>query len=140
MALGANWCNVTRGFMFSVGCIQSQSFHTNRCPVGVATQDARLQRALVVKDKAQRAYNFHRNTVQGLAEFTAACGLEHPNDFRPEQVFERISPHEVRRLDQLYDFCQPGQLLDGDAGPVLQRSWDDASAGSFGHSLPASIG
>ena len=53
MALGANWCNIARGFMFSVGCIQSQSCHTNTCPVGVATQNQRLQLALVVEDKAR---------------------------------------------------------------------------------------
>jgi glutamate synthase domain-containing protein 2 len=39
MALGANWCNAGRGFMFALGCIQSQSCHTDTCPVGVATQD-----------------------------------------------------------------------------------------------------
>jgi len=27
--------------MFAVGCIQAQRCHTNTCPVGVATQDAR---------------------------------------------------------------------------------------------------
>jgi glutamate synthase domain-containing protein 2 len=27
MALGADWCNAARGFMFAVGCIQSQSCH-----------------------------------------------------------------------------------------------------------------
>ena len=134
MALGANWCNIARGFMFSVGCIQSQSCHTHRCPVGVATQDARLQRALVVEDKAQRVYNFHRNTVHGLAEMTAACGLDHPNDFGPDQVFERISPHEVPRLDQLYQFCQPGEILEGQAAPILQKAWDEASPNSFGRS------
>ena len=47
-ALGTDWCNVARGFMFAVGCIQSQSCHTNSCPVGVATQDQRLQRAIVI--------------------------------------------------------------------------------------------
>ena len=133
MALGADWCNIARGFMFSVGCIQSQTCHTNKCPVGVATQDSRLQRALVVEDKAQRAYNFHTNTVQGLAEMTAACGLDHPNEFTPRHLFERISPHEVRRYDQLYDFFEPGQLLENKAGPVLQRSWDEASSKTFRH-------
>jgi glutamate synthase domain-containing protein 2 len=132
MALGANWCNIARGFMFAVGCIQSQSCHTNRCPVGVATQDHRLQRALVVKEKAQRVLHFHRNTVQGLAEMTAACGLDHPNEFGPDLLFERISPHEVRRLDQLYPLLEAGQLLDGSAGPVLQASWDEANPKSFG--------
>ncbi len=32
MALGADWCNSARGFMFALGCIQSQSCHTDRCP------------------------------------------------------------------------------------------------------------
>ena len=52
MALGADWCNSARGFMFAVGCIQSQRCHTNKCPVGVTTQDPKLQRAIVVPDKA----------------------------------------------------------------------------------------
>lgn len=131
MALGADWCNIARGFMFSVGCIQSQNCHTNKCPVGVATQDPRLQRALVVEEKAQRAYNFHTNTVQGLAEMMAACGLDHPNEFTPRHLCERISPYEVRRYDQLYDFYEPGQLLENNAGLVLQQSWAEANPQSF---------
>jgi glutamate synthase domain-containing protein 2 len=133
MALGADWCNIARGFMFSVGCIQSQSCHTNKCPVGVATQDSRLQQGLVVEDKAQRAYNFHTNTVQGLAEMTAACGLDHPGEFTPRHLYERISPHEVRRYDQIYEFFETGQLLRDQAGPMLQRSWDEASSKTFAH-------
>ncbi len=34
VALGADWCNAARGFMFSLGCIQSLSCHTDRCPTG----------------------------------------------------------------------------------------------------------
>ncbi|HEY5784370.1 MAG TPA: FMN-binding glutamate synthase family protein, partial [Microlunatus sp.] len=66
MALGADWCNSARAFMFAVGCIQSQRCHTNRCPVGVTTQDPKLQRALIVPDKAERVHNYHRNTVHAL--------------------------------------------------------------------------
>ncbi|MFE1634754.1 glutamate synthase-related protein, partial [Acinetobacter baumannii] len=47
-ALGADWVNSARGFMFAVGCIQAQSCHTNQCPVGVATQDKDRQKALHV--------------------------------------------------------------------------------------------
>ncbi|MGB5812586.1 MAG: FMN-binding glutamate synthase family protein [Polyangiales bacterium] len=131
MAFGANWCNVARGFMFSVGCIQAQSCHTNQCPVGVATQDPGLQRALVVKAKAPRAYHFHRNTMRGLAEMTAACGLQHPNEFTPDLLFERVSPHDVRRLDELYNFVQPEALLHKSAAPRLQLAWDVARADRF---------
>jgi glutamate synthase domain-containing protein 2 len=131
MALGANWVNIARGFMFSVGCIQSQSCHTNTCPVGVATQDPRLTRALVVEDKAKRAHEFHRNTVQGLAEMTAACGLDHPNDFRPHHLYERGSESKLRRFDQIYDFYQPGQLLAGDVSKHIKPFWESADAKTF---------
>src|SRR6202007_2926341 len=83
MALGADWCNSARGFMFALGCIQSQSCHTDRCPTGVSTQDKSRQRALVVADKSERVFNFHRATVESLAELVAAAGLDHPRKFRP---------------------------------------------------------
>ena len=86
MALGADWCNSARAFMFAVGCIQSQRCHTNQCPVGVTTQDPKLQRALNVPDKATRVHNYHRNTVHALAEMIAAMGLDHTSELRPEHV------------------------------------------------------
>ena len=51
MAIGADWCNSARGFMFALGCIQSLSCHTDRCPTGVTTQDPTRNRALFVPDK-----------------------------------------------------------------------------------------
>jgi len=130
-ALGADWCNVARGFMFSVGCIQSQSCHTNSCPVGVATQDERLQRGLVVADKAERAYQFHRHTVEDVADLASACGLSHPFEFEPHHVYERVSPHEVRRFDELYHFTEPGQLLDGRIPDAMAAAWAAARPDRF---------
>ena len=42
----------------------------------------------------------------------------------------RIDPHTVERFDELYDFFEPGQLLDG-AGR-LQPFWDAATPQTFG--------
>lgn len=78
MALGADWCNSARGFMFALGCIQAQSCHTGTCPTGVTTQDPWRQRALVVPDKAERVYRYHRHTLHALQELTQAAGLDHP--------------------------------------------------------------
>lgn len=50
-ALGADWVNSARGFMFAVGCIQAQSCHTNQCPVGVATQDKDRQKHSMYQPK-----------------------------------------------------------------------------------------
>jgi len=68
MAIGADWCNSARGFMFSLGCIQSLSCHTDRCPTGVTTQDPSRARALVVPHKIERVYNYHRATLHALAD------------------------------------------------------------------------
>jgi len=131
MALGADWCNSARGFMFAVGCIQSQSCHTDRCPTGVATQDPTRQRALVVPDKIERVYNFHRATLHELAELTAAAGLDHPSEFKPEHISRRISPSEVITFADLYPSLAEGELVAGSGNPRWRRPWDMAQAHSF---------
>jgi glutamate synthase domain-containing protein 2 len=132
MALGADWCNAARGFMFALGCIQSQSCHTDRCPTGVTTQDPNRQRALVVPDKAQRVFNFHRNTMRALGELTGAAGLNHPSEIRPLHIVRRLSSHEIRLVANLYNFLKPGELLsDPDAHAVYRVYWPMASSHSF---------
>ena len=95
IALGADWCNAARGFMFALGCIQSQSCHTSKCPTGVATQDPSRARALDVPDKANRVMQFHENTLKALKELLSAAGLVHPEQLGPEHVIRRISTTEV---------------------------------------------
>ena len=131
MALGANWCNAGRGFMFALGCIQSQSCHSDTCPVGVATQDPTRQRALVVGDKWVRVKNFHAATLQALSELVAAAGLDHPNEFMPAHFSRRVSPREVVSFDVLYPTLRPGELLAGTGDPRFRDAWKMASAESF---------
>ncbi len=132
LAIGADWINCARGFMFAIGCIQSQSCHTNRCPTGVATQDALRQRALVVPDKAERVHNFHRNTLKALAELLAAAGVLHPSELGPHHLVRRISSTEIKLFSQLHRFLEPGSLLEGGVdGEFYASSWKLASAESF---------
>ena len=131
MALGADWCNAARGFMFAIGCIQSQSCHTDRCPTGVATQDKSRQRALVVPDKANRVAHFHNNTLHALSELTAAAGLEHPTEFHRDLIFRRISQSEVKTFADLYPEMNSGALLNGTADDRYKTAWDRADAHSF---------
>ncbi len=131
LALGADWCNSARGFMFALGCIQSQSCHTDRCPTGVATQDPGRQRALVVPDKIERVANFHRETIEALAELTAAAGLDHPQDFTRAHISRRISPSEVATFAELYPSLAKGELVGGAADPRWRRFWDMASPSTF---------
>jgi glutamate synthase domain-containing protein 2 len=132
MALGADWCNSARGFMFSIGCIQSQSCHTDRCPTGVATQDPSRQRAIVVPDKAERVFQFHRQTLAALAELVGAAGLSHPNQISPDHIVRRVSANEVRLLSTLAHFISAGSLLEGRfEQPVFEAYWPKARAESF---------
>jgi len=131
IALGADWCNSARGFMFALGCIQSQSCHTDRCPTGVSTQDRARQRALVVADKSERVFNFHRATVESLAELVAAAGLDHPRELRPVHFSRRVSPNEVQSFAELYPTLEAGELLAGSADKRFETAWAMANPAEF---------
>lgn len=132
IALGADWANSARGFMFAVGCIQSQSCHTNRCPVGVATQDPQRQRALVVFDKAERVWHFHDNTVKALSEMLATAGLTHPDQITPDHMLRRISATEIKHYNDIYFYLAPGALLKEQIdSEFYARMWRMATPHSF---------
>jgi glutamate synthase domain-containing protein 2 len=132
MAMGADWCNSARGFMFALGCIQSQACHTDRCPTGVTTQNKLRQRALVVPDKAERVYQFHRQTLGALGEILIAAGLSHPNEIGPEHIVRRVSRDGVRLLSTIANFIEPGSLLEGRfQQAVFEYYWPMARSDSF---------
>ncbi|MFW9616073.1 FMN-binding glutamate synthase family protein [Aquabacterium sp.] len=137
MALGADWCNAARGYMFALGCIQAQTCHTGHCPTGVTSQDPLRQRALVVPDKAERVYRFHRNTLLALKELMQAAGLHHPSEITADHIVRRVSGTEVRRLSNLLPFATEGALLAAERGEgawpqaVFEQFWRRVSADSF---------
>jgi glutamate synthase domain-containing protein 2 len=132
LAIGADWVNAARGYMFALGCIQSQSCHTNTCPTGIATQDHGRARALVVPDKAERVRQFHDRTVQALADMLAAAGLSHPDDLQPRHIVHRVSQTEIRQFDQVHHFLKAGALVHGDCNlPHYRDNWGRAQTRSF---------
>ncbi|MDP1981069.1 MAG: FMN-binding glutamate synthase family protein [Sulfuritalea sp.] len=132
MAMGADWCNSARGFMFALGCLQAQTCHTGKCPTGVTTQDPRRMRALDVPDKSERVYQFHRNTLVALKEMLGAAGLSHPSQLGPEHLIRRVSATDVRSLASLHHWARPGELLSGVPDhPVFKVFWDVSRAESF---------
>lgn len=80
IAMGADMCNSARGFMFSLGCIQALRCNTNNCPTGVATQDKMLMKGLVVTDKSERVFYYHKNTLHAANELLAAAGKSSYNE------------------------------------------------------------
>lgn len=129
--LGADFVNTARGFMFALGCIQAQMCHTNHCPVGVATQDKGLEKALDVADKSERVYNFHRNTIKALGEVVQAAGFSHPSQIGPHHIYQRQGPTTINSYGDIYTFLKPRELLDGCERPRFMKFWEMARADSF---------
>jgi len=139
LALGADWCNSARGFMFALGCIQSRTCHTDKCPTGVATQDLVRQRALVVPDKAERVFAFHQNTVASLADLIGSAGLMHPKEITPDYLLCRDGSGKITSLASQLTTLIPGALLSGSAASLQKdlpqefvQYWDRAQTSRFG--------
>ena len=133
LALGADACYSARGMMLALGCIQALKCNSNHCPVGVATMNPNLMAGLVPRHKSTRVANFHRETIQSLSEMLGALGLRSPEELRPWHVMHRTSPTETKHYGELYDFLDPGELLNSPLPPDYQRACDAASPESFAH-------
>ena len=131
MALGADWVNSARGFMFALGCVQSLHCHENTCPTGIATTNASRQRGLVIPDKAARVAAYHRNTVKALMEVVGAAGCKHPRELQPHHISQRITTGTDETLDHAYNLLTPGALIHDAAGTHLAADWARASADTF---------
>ena len=134
LALGADWCNSARGFMFALGCIQAQTCHTGNCPTGVTTQDPQRQMALVVPNKAERVKNFHQHTLESFKELLQAAGLTSPEQLQAHHFFHRISQTETQTLAQIYPALSHGALLKDSVAKLpepYKTYWGKASAERF---------
>ena len=132
VALGADWCNSARGFMFALGCIQAQTCHTGNCPTGVTTQDPKRQIALVVPNKSERVFNFHQHTLESVQELLQATGLSQPSDLSLKHIMRRMSERDVQNLDSLMPSLAPGSLLNShNLTGMFAQYWADASADQF---------
>ena len=130
LAQGADYTNAARAMMMAVGCIQSQRCHTNECPVGVATQDPRRSRALVVADKSLRVQRYQAATVASAQRIIASMGMDDPRELEPEMLFRRIDPVTTRSFAELYEWLSPGELL-AEPPSTWAGDWNAADPDSF---------
>jgi glutamate synthase domain-containing protein 2 len=131
IAIGADWCNAARSFMFSIGCIQAKRCHTGTCPTGITTQDPWRQRGLVVDIQARRAARFHAKTLEALADIVASVGLTHPGELRPHHITTRIDAAESREMGEVHCFLADNVLLDAPQETPYAEWWQAADPHSF---------
>jgi glutamate synthase domain-containing protein 2 len=102
-AMGADCINVAREAMMSIGCIQAQICHTNRCPSGIATQSKWLQNGINVPLKSERLAQYFKTFKKELIEITPAAGYEHPCQFTMKDVEMNVDDHNLsKELDKTY--------------------------------------
>jgi len=119
ISLGADACYSSRGMMFSLGCIQALICDSDKCPVGITTQDKSLYKGIDVPLKSHRVANFHKNTMKALAEFIGACGLQNTSELRPEIFFKRTEQNLNQSFAELY-FNRGDRTTHG-GGEVLSK-------------------
>jgi len=94
-AMGADCINVAREAMMSIGCIQAQVCHTNRCPSGVATQSKWLQNGINIPLKSERLAQYFRTFKKELIEITHAAGYEHPCQFTMSDINVNVDNYNM---------------------------------------------
>jgi glutamate synthase domain-containing protein 2 len=102
LAMGADFVNSARGFMFALGCIQAMRCNENTCPTGITTQDPRLQRGLVVMDKAERVANYARNLMREVGIIAHSCGVDDPRQLRRRHCRVVVDDGLSRSLERLH--------------------------------------
>ncbi|WP_448852036.1 FMN-binding glutamate synthase family protein [Corynebacterium sp. 335C] len=131
MCMGADFVAAARGMMMAVGCIQAQKCHTNECPVGVATQNPKLWKALDVDVKAERVRNFHAATVEEACQMLASTGLEDFQDLGPTYLLKRTSEDLGETYAELHNWLEPGELLRGTRFHNWAADWATADPDTF---------
>ncbi|WP_299365952.1 FMN-binding glutamate synthase family protein [Winogradskyella sp.] len=104
-AMGVDCINVAREAMMSIGCIQAQICHTNRCPAGVATQNKWLQNGINVPLKSERLAQYFKTFRKELIEITHAAGYEHPCQFNMDDIEMNVDDHNLTKdFDQTFKY------------------------------------
>lgn len=136
MSLGADLCNSARGMMLALGCVQSLSCNTNACPTGVATQNPSLARGLVVEDKYERVYRFHKKTIHAFLDILSSTGHGDHSALNRTHIFRRVNQQDVRRYDEIFPHIKRGVLLSDDIPERFALHVKEACVSSF---IPKSL-
>jgi glutamate synthase domain-containing protein 2 len=106
-AMGVDCINVAREAMMSIGCIQAQICHTNRCPAGIATQSKWKQNGINVPLKSERLAQYFKTFKKELVEITHAAGYEHPCQFKMSDIEVNVDDHNLsKELDRTYKYIK----------------------------------
>ncbi len=131
LAFGADSCNAARAMMFAIGCVQSLSCNTNRCPTGITTQNKHRWSSLDVASKYIRVTNFHHTTIDAFLELLGAMGMNDPSQLSSKDIRKYVDVIQSKDYASIYSMLNPGELLAKKIPPEFLTDWQNASANSF---------
>lgn len=111
LAVGADFVNSARGFLLSIGCIQSLKCNTNTCPTGITTHNPWLTKGLNPKLKSVRAANYATKMVYEVGVICHSCGVKEPRELRRKHVRVVTELGNSVSLEEIYPDKIPGSKL-----------------------------
>jgi glutamate synthase domain-containing protein 2 len=140
-ALGCDMVNVAREAMLSIGCIQAQKCHTDKCPTGVATQDRWLAHGLDPTLKSVRAANYIKTLRRDLLKVAEACGVEHPALISSDTIEMLDGQSLSKSLRNLYGYDESWGMPSGsDREDIIRIMTQDAPEGGTAVPSPTAVG
>jgi len=128
IALGADTVNSARGMMLALGCIQSRSCNSDKCPTGIATQDPARYKALNIDDKGKRVASFQNLMVENLTELLGACGIKAIDELKISHINRRVNGTTTANYEELYPMVNSLCLLcETDIPERWKTDWEIAS-------------
>ncbi|WP_430431114.1 FMN-binding glutamate synthase family protein [Oceanicaulis sp.] len=104
LAVGADAVVSARGFMFSIGCIQSLKCDKNTCPTGVTTHKKSLQRGLQPKQKSIKAAEYAQAVIKDVEMIAHSCGVPEPRALKRKHVRVVGADGTTRQLDEIMPY------------------------------------
>lgn len=96
IAMGATAVAIASAAMVSLACKQYRICGSGRCPVGIATQDAKLRENLKIEEGAKRVYNYLNCSFEELKTFARITGHENIHELSVDDLVtinSEISEH-----------------------------------------------
>ena len=131
LALGADMCYSARGMMLALGCIQALECNNNKCPTGIATQNPKFVKGLVVEDKIPRVAHFHKRSIESVSELLAAAGFENAGQLNRSHINRRVNATNTQRYDEIFPYVPVGSLLNEPYPERFSHFMEEATESCF---------
>ena len=109
IAMGADFVNSARGFMFSLGCIQAMQCHLDTCPTGITTHNPRLHNGLIPEKKSLRVQHYHHNLIHELALIAHSCGVTEPRQLSRYHA-RMVQGHVSKSFAELFPYVDCNEI------------------------------